>query len=215
MTQVVPLATRREIARPARRLRPVRPRAATSRQPAVPNAVVATLVFLGAEAMFFAGLISSLLVLRAGSDAWPPPDQPRLPIGVTAVNTLILLASGYTIWLAVRAVRADRTRELIRWLSATALLGVLFLVVQGTEWVRLVHYGLHVTSGTYGGTFYTLIGCHGVHVLAGVALLLFVLRGATAQRYSARAHAAVEVCRLYWVFVVGVWPILYVLVYLV
>ncbi|MFQ5668018.1 MAG: heme-copper oxidase subunit III [Candidatus Binatia bacterium] len=181
---------------------------------AVPNAVLGMLIFLGTEAMFFAGLISAFLVLRACSAVWPPPDQPRLPIAVTAANTLVLLYSGYTMRQALLAIRGDRVRELRRWLGATGLLGVVFVAVQGTEWLRLLHYGLHVSSGVYGATFYTLIGCHGLHVLGGVVVLLAVLRHATYGRYSAQNHSAVEACRLYWFFVVGVWPILYALVYL-
>jgi heme/copper-type cytochrome/quinol oxidase subunit 3 len=180
----------------------------------IPNAVLGMLIFLGTEAMFFAGLISAFLVLRAGSAVWPPADQPRLPVLVTGLNTLILLVSAYTMWRALAAVRNDRQGELRRWLGVTGLLGTLFLAIQGTEWVRLLGYGLRMTSDVYGATFYTLIGCHGLHVLGGVIVLLAVLRQAIQGRHSSRDHAALEACRLYWFFVVGVWPILYVLVYL-
>lgn len=191
-----------------------RPRRAPGSGPIVPNAVIGTLIFLGAEAMLFGGLISIFLVLRAGDVAWPPADQPRLPILVTTVNTLILLLSGYTVQRAGGAVRRDRAPQLQRWLTATVLLGALFLGVQGVEWTRLIRYGLSATQSNYGGTFYTLIGCHALHVFGGVVLLLAVLRGARRSRYSARSCGAVEACRLYWSFVVGVWPPLYVLVYL-
>jgi len=191
-----------------------RPRRAPGSGPIVPNAVIGTLIFLGAEAMLFGGLISIFLVLRAGDAAWPPADQPRLPILVTAVNTLILLVSGYTVQRAGQAVRRDRGRELRQWLAATVLLGALFLCVQGAEWARLVRYGLSVTQSNYGGTFCTLIGCHALHVLGGLILLLAVLRSALRGRYSPRSCGAVEACRLYWSFVVGVWPLLYLLVYL-
>ncbi len=52
------------------------------------NAWLAVVMFLGAEAMFFAGLIGAFLVFRVGSVVWPPPFQPRLPLGVTGFNTL-------------------------------------------------------------------------------------------------------------------------------
>jgi len=191
-----------------------RPKGSRGTGPTIPNAVIGTLVFLGAEAMFFGGLISAFLVLRAGNEVWPPPDQPRLPVAVTAVNTLILLFSAYTMRRAADGVRCDRGQELRQWLTATAALGTLFLCIQGAEWIRLIGYGLSATSNTYGGTFYTLIGCHALHVFGGVILLLVVLRNALRGRYSARSCAAVEATRLYWFFVVGVWPVLYVLVYL-
>jgi cytochrome c oxidase subunit 3 len=191
-----------------------RPRRLLGADPIVPNAVVGTLIFLGAEAMVFGGLISALLVLRGGNEVWPPLGQPRLPIAVTALNTLVLLYSAFTMRRAADSVRRDRGREVRQWLTATAALGTIFLAVQGAEWIRLVRYGLDATSSTYGGTFYTLIGCHALHVLVGVIVLLAVLYGAIQGRYSSRTCAAIEACRLYWFFVVGVWPVLYVLVYL-
>ncbi len=191
-----------------------RPRRRPGAGPIVPNAVVGTLILVGAEAMFFGGLMSALMVLRGGVDVWPPLDQPRLPIVVTALNTLILLCSGYTMQRAADSVRRDRTPALRQWLTATAVLGAIFLLVQGAEWIRLIGYGLDATSSTYGGTFYTLIGCHALHVVVGVIVLIAVLRGAVQGRYSSRACGTVEAARLYWFFVVGVWPVLYVLVYL-
>lgn len=196
------------VIRPARRAQPKPPRG-----PLLPNAVLGMVIFLSAEAMFFAGLISAFLILRANEEMWPPPGQPRLPVAVTGVNTLVLLFSGYTVTRAVRSVRAGERTQLERWLKATAALGALFLIVQGTEWVRLLNFGLHASQSTYGGTFYTLIGSHALHVLGGLVVLAAVLRNAMAGRYSARHYGAVEAARLYWLFVVGVWPILYLLVY--
>jgi heme/copper-type cytochrome/quinol oxidase subunit 3 len=178
------------------------------------KSLLGLLIFLGTEAMFFAGLISAFLILRAGSGVWPPPGQPRLPAAVTAINTLILLFSAYTMHRAVLAVRRGNQKALVNWLAVTGALGTIFLGVQGVEWVRLVQFGLTLTSSLYGATFYTLIGFHGLHVLAAAIVLLTVLGRAARQRYSAQNHTGIELCRLYWFFVVGIWPVLYVLVYL-
>src|SRR3990172_8993225 len=106
-------------------------------EPVVSNARLALLMFLGAEAMFFAGLIGAFLVFRLGSSVWPPPFQPRLPTAVTGVNTVVLLASGLTVQLALRAIRLGSTAGLVRYVWTTLLLGGVFLAVQGSEWVRL------------------------------------------------------------------------------
>ena len=182
--------------------------------PAVSNARLAMLVFLGAEAMFFAGLVGAFLVFRLGSVTWPPAGQPRLPVAVTAVNTVILLLSAYTMYRGLRAIRAGSRQGLAGGLLATALLGAVFLGVQGVEWVRLVHFGLTLSTGVYGATFYTLIGTHGLHVLGALLWLAVMLVGATRNRFSAARHVAVELCGMYWYFVVGLWPILFALVYL-
>jgi heme/copper-type cytochrome/quinol oxidase subunit 3 len=172
-------------------------------------------MLIATESMFFGGMVAAFLVLRLSAAVWPPPFQPRLPVGVTAANTVILLASSYALVRARQAIRRDDRRGLTAWLRRTALLGGLFLAVQGAEWMRLVHFGLTVSSGVYGATFYTLIGTHGVHVLGALTWLALVLIGAARGRYTARDHVGVATCAMYWHFVVGLWPILYVLVYLV
>ena len=178
------------------------------------NAYIGLLMFLGAETMFFAGLIGSFLVFRLAHEVWPPAMLPRLPVGVTGVNTLILLASALTMQRAQAAIRGGGQRELARMLLATTVLGVVFLLVQGYEWVRLLQYGLTLASGVYGATFYVLVGCHGVHVLGAVIWLSSVLRLAARRHYTARSHVGVALCAMYWYYVVALWPILYGLVYL-
>lgn len=183
----------------------------TSR-PIVSNARIAVLMLIAAEVMFFAGLIGGFIVFRLAAQTWPPPFQPRLPTGVTGVNTAILLLSGVAMQLAMRAAASRQAKDLIiKRLAAAALLGTLFLLSQGVEWVRLIHYGLRLSSGVYGATFYTLIGCHGAHVF-GAALWLGVVL-ARVRNGSAGAEA-VALCGIYWTFVVALWPALYVLVYL-
>ena len=177
------------------------------------NAWLAVLVFLGAEAMFFAGLIGAYIVFRVASPIWPPPFQPRLPIAATGVNTLILLASAVTMRLSLRAVRANDRKRLIRFLLYTATLGGIFLAIQGFEWVRLIHFGLTLSSSVYGGLFYRLIGFHGLHVLGALIWLLIVFAMAKQERFSKERHIGLQTCGLYWTFVVGLWPVLYGLVY--
>src|SRR2546423_15659922 len=89
------------------------------------NLRLAVLFVMGAEAMFFGALISALLVLRLGMAAWPPPLEPRLPIAVTGLNTLVLLASSVTLVAAGRARRRGAHAGHGRWLRATAALGAL------------------------------------------------------------------------------------------
>jgi cytochrome c oxidase subunit 3 len=176
------------------------------------NARLATMFFIGAEVMFFAGLISSYFVLRMGAAQWPPPLQPRLPVLITGLNTIVLLASSVAMVRALRD-RADRDR-LLRGLAMTGALGMVFLIVQGYEWVRLVGYGLTVTSGAYGVTFYTLIGVHGLHVLGALVWLTIMVAGVRRGRFAAPPAAGLRACGMYWHFVVALWPVLYVAVYL-
>ncbi|HEY3068066.1 MAG TPA: heme-copper oxidase subunit III [Methylomirabilota bacterium] len=186
----------------------------TPRPPILDNLRLAVLVFIGAETMFFAALISALFVLRLGIAAWPPPLEPRLPVALTGVNTLVLLASSVAMVRAVRALSRDDRRGLVRGLVVAAALGATFLAVQGYEWVRLLRFGLHISSGSYGTTFYTLIGSHALHVVAALVWLVGTTTAAAAGRFSAHRSTAVRACAMYWHFVVALWPILYVTVYL-
>src|SRR5437867_12730417 len=170
------------------------------------------LCLLCCEIMFCGGVASALRILRMSSTLWPPPLQPRLPIVVTGVNTLVLLASSVAMVAASRALERADMRGLVRRLLVAAGLGVAFLAVQGYEWVRLVGFGLTLSAGAYGGTFYTLIGTHAAHVIAAVLWAgLTVLLAACGGFADGRA-GALRACMVYWRFVVLLWPILYVLV---
>ena len=181
--------------------------------PTVSNARIAMLVVIGAEWMLFAGLIGMFLVFRL-SRPWPPPDLPRLPLALTTINTVILLASVLPMTRALRAVRRDDQPVLVRNVAVTALLGVVFLAIQGAEWVRLVRHGLTPGSSMYGATFYVLIGCHGAHVLAAVTWLAVTALLAARGRFVSTRHAPLEMCAIYWYFVCALWAILFPLVYL-
>ena len=184
------------------------------RRPVLENIQLAVLFLIGGETMFFAALIAALFVTRLGQPLWPPPQQPRLPVGVTGLNTLVLLASSVTMARAVGALMRGEETLLVRRLAATAGLGALFLLVQGYEWARLIGFGLTVSAGAYGATFYTLIGAHAAHVFGALVWLSVTLVLASRGHFGQGRTAPVRACAMFWHFVVGLWPILYVTVYL-
>ena len=178
--------------------------------PAVPSGVLGMLIFVVAEAMLFAGLVSAFTIIRASAVVWPPRDQPRLPVEETALNTAALLVSGVLLFLAQRALRRDRAAA-ARLLLISLLLGVFFVTFQGAEWVRLVGQGLTLTSSSLGGFFYLIIGLHALHAVAAVALLAHASLG---LRRGWLAPSQLATAAVFWYFVVGVWPVLYFRVYL-
>ena len=166
------------------------------------------------EAMTFGGLISAFLSIKASLHEWPPLDQPRFPMAATAINTAILLASGVTLFFFRRQYRQEEStsRQLTSLLAATALLGTLFVSLQGVEWARLIGYGLTITSSSYGSIFYVIIGFHALHVVCGLLCLGIVSWVAVTSNFPRRL-ASLEVVSFFWFFVVLVWPILYGIVY--
>lgn len=182
-------------------------------RPLVPSSVVGMLIFIMAEAMFFAALFSAYTIVSAGADSWPPLGQPRLPVASTAFNSLALLLSGWTLFRANRhfAARPPRLEGTQRFLLATILLGGFFVLFQGFEWARLLHYGLTMVSSSYGSFFYLLIGTHALHAIAALALLVIAF---SRLRKGCMSKGQFWGAQVFWYFVVGVWPVLYILVYL-
>lgn len=178
------------------------------------NARLGMIMLLASETMFFAGLIGSFLLFRISNQVWPPPMFPRLPVVVTLINTLFLLYSAVTMWQARRAMLQGRQTRSVMFLFYTTVLGIVFLGVQGYEWAKLIRVGLTLSSGVYGATFYILIGTHALHVLGAVIWLAVVWLRAWKGHYRPGRDVGMAVCGMYWFYVVGLWPVLYWLVYL-
>ena len=73
----------------------------------LPSNVLATLVIVFTEVMFFTALISAFLVIKAGHSNWSVPTDIRLPVVATGLNTLVLMLSGWFLWFGVEAVPSD------------------------------------------------------------------------------------------------------------
>src|SRR4051812_41383193 len=95
-------------------------------------------------------------------------------------------------------------------LSQAILLGSFFVIFQGYEWVHLIRYGLSMTSGIFGATFFLLIGSHGLHALIAVIAMALVYWKLVKGSLTADGLRAMSI---FWLFVVGIWPVLYGLVY--
>ena len=182
----------------------------TAREPVLSNAAFGTLLLLVTELMLFIGFISSYTVARAEAAVWPPPDQPRLPIEATAAFSMFLLISGVSVVLWVK------THSSPVWFKRNLLLtivgGSAFLLCQGYEWVNLIAFGLTTHSSLYGSFFYLIIGCHALHVLVGLLILLSCLIKLKDIQQKP-GHPLLTLASMYWLFVVLLWPLLYVVVY--
>ena len=181
-------------------------------QKIVSNGMIAMIFFLAAEIMFFAGLISAYVVNRTVAEAMPSIHQPRLPIEITALNTLFLILSFVTLFTFSKKYRSKNISRLL--LLITIALGFVFLFIQGSEWIKLIRFGFTTSTNIYGAFFYTIIGAHALHVIAGLSILLYLFFSLRKESSFEDAKNKVDVCSLYWYFVVGVWPVLYFMVYL-
>jgi cytochrome c oxidase subunit 3 len=200
--------------------------------------------FIFSEVMFFAAFFGALFYARSlsvpwlggagdgasthallwsGFDAaWPSngPEQvggrfELIPAyGLPLINTLLLLASGVTITIAHHALRAGRRTPLLVWLAATIMLGSLFLVLQGYEYVHAYRdLNLTLGSGIYGSTFFMLTGFHGMHVTLGAIMLTVIWFRCLKGHFSRDKHFGFEAVAWYWHFVDVVWLGLFLFVY--
>ena len=181
------------------------------RLPLLADSIFGMLIFVATELMFFTALISAFVIIKASIGAWAPPVGVRLPVVATALNTLLLLLSGVFLhqsgrWFAIEG----HTRRVRTLLGGAAFLGECFVLIQGYEWLRLIAYGMTMTSGMFGACFFLLIGTHGLHAaVATLAMIYLLLRLTRHELRLDHLHAM----QVFWYFVVGVWPVLYGLVY--
>ena len=192
---------------PLRRREPPR---TTKRPELIASPVLAMLIFVITELMFFAGFISAFTIMRGSAVIWPPPGQPRLPVAETAFNTGLLLASGLLLYLGGRRYRA-RPDQARRAILVAIGLGAGFVALQGREWVQLLAQGLTMSSSALGSFFYLIVGMHALHAVVALGVLLYMWRRLGRGPVPRATLAAAEI---FWYFVVGVWPFLYWRVYL-
>jgi heme/copper-type cytochrome/quinol oxidase subunit 3 len=170
------------------------------------------IIFVIAEVMFFAALMSAHTIARATvlGGVWPPAGQPRLPIGRTAFNTAILLLSGALLFLSSRRAR-DGYDKALSYLAGAIVTGIAFVLLQGVEWLALLREGLTMQSSTHGAFFYLIVGAHALHALVAIVLLVAIY---FPMRRGTLAPATFTAMQVFWYFVVLLWPVIYLRVYL-
>ena len=164
------------------------------------------------ESAIFTIFVVAYVYYIGRSTYGPTPQILSIPI----FNTVCLLSSSLTIWLAERAIERGRIRVFGAWWALTMLLGIIFLAGTAKEWARLiVHEGLTIRTNLFGTTFYSLVGLHATHVVVGLIMLslvmIFTLLGRVEQRHAER----IQVLSLYWHFVDAVWVVVFTVVYIV
>jgi cytochrome c oxidase subunit III len=183
-----------------------------------PRALAGTLLgmvlFITSEAMFFGTLFGAYFTLRADSPTWPPNGTPELDIVRTAVFTAFLVASSFTQHRGVRGIRKGDVGGLVRWTLVTIVFGVIFGLGQAFEYASLIDEGFSLPTNIFATLFFTMTGFHGLHVIAGLAMLTIVIVGAKRGHYSVESHGPTEAVGYYWHFVDVVWVFLFSVLYL-
>jgi cytochrome c oxidase subunit 3 len=164
---------------------------------------------LASISMFFLVPCAAFIVLAHNSKVWVPLHVPK----ILWLNTAILLVSSYTLNKARQRLSGLDLPSFRKLWRATIVLGVLFLAGQVTAWLQLAASGLYIASNQAASFFYVLTAAHAIHLLGGLAGLLYVaihdFGGSKISRVT-----AVRITSYYWHFMDGLWAFLVLLLYL-
>lgn len=184
-------------------------------------------IFLVQEILFFSGLF---LAYAAGRYFYPDTflaAHELLDWKLGTLNTVVLLTSSLTMALAVRAAQTDNRGQCVKLIGITTLLACVFLVVKYFEYTHKFHIGLLPgkffkseiiipgNPGVFFGIYFIMTGMHGLHVLIGIGILLWVMLKAQKGHFTPNNYSTLENTGLYWHLVDLIWIFLFPLLYLV
>lgn len=173
-------------------------------------------LFIISDALTFSALLIAYAYVRVADTKWPTPFE-FFPSVVTAtVMTFALLSSSLTMVMAVAASKKGNRGATVKWLAATILGGLIFLVLHGNEWIKLIGEGMKPFSNPwgsplFGASFFALTGLHMFHVFSGAGYLAVVAIATGRGKFNTED---VEISGLYWHFVDLVWMFIFPLVYI-
>ena len=185
---------------------------------------VGTIVWLGSEVMFFAGLFAMYFSLRANSPAIWEADTQLLNVPFATINTIILVLSSFTAQFGVFAAERMQPRAtglspvkwgLVEWFMVSYVMGAIFVAGQVWEYATLVAEGISLSSNSYGSAFYITTGFHALHVTGGlIAFLLVIGKTFAAKKFGHYEATSAIVVSYYWHFVDVVWIGLFLIIYI-
>lgn len=181
----------------------------------VTNSKLAIWLFLASEVMLFGGLFSAYILLRVGSPSWPHGAE-LLNVPLATVNTMVLITSSVTMVMAWASLMLKSLTKFRIYMSTTILLSLVFLVIKFFEYsAKFEHHHFPSTDNFY-GIYFTLTGLHGLHIIGGifVNLYLLIVAGRVYKEAPKKFTGRVEAAGLYWHFVDLVWIFLFPALYL-
>jgi cytochrome c oxidase subunit 3 len=184
-------------------------------------------LFLATEILLFAGLFTGYAVYRFQFPLAFAECSRHLEIPLGTLNTVVLITSSFTVALAIHFARTDKQRAAAICLGLTILFALAFLGIKAVEYTAHFHerslpgkyYAFEQVKVAGAAMFFTMYflmtGLHGVHVVAGMSVLSWLLWRTLQGRYSSKYYTGLELGGLYWHLVDLVWIFLYPLLYLI
>lgn len=187
-------------------------------QPFMPSGSLGMWTFLISDAVTFATLLVSSIVLRSWNPDWPAPAE-VLNLRDAGIMTGLLLASSLAMAQSLTALRQSKQSWFIGSLLFAIVGGSLFLLLQAWEWLHLINQGLTLTQNPwgarlFGASFFVLTGFHGCHVITGIVYLTVISVKGWKGRYHPQHTNPIVMAALYWYFVDVSWLFVLFIVYL-
>jgi cytochrome c oxidase subunit III len=169
-------------------------------------------LIVGESAIFIIFVVAYVYYIGKSLSGPTPQQVLEVPI----INSIALLSSSLTIWLAERNLEHKKMKAFAAWWGLTALLGLYFLIGTAIEWHTLIYEkGLTISTNLFGTTFYSLVGLHASHVIFGLigltTVLIFTLTGHVKEEHANK----IETLALYWHFVDAIWIVVFTVVYII
>lgn len=184
-------------------------------------------IFLVTEILLFGGLFVFYAIYRAWNPDMFINAHVHLNVYLGTLNTIVLISSSVTVALAIRAIQFNMRKQTIILLITTIVLAAVFLLVKYFEYSHKIHLGqlpgkFYTYTGIEGtnphvffSVYFMLTGLHGIHVIAGMAAILWVLVRTYKGHFSGEYYTPVENAGLYWHLVDLIWIFLFPLLYLI
>lgn len=185
------------------------PIATTRSATGIPTGKLAVWWLIGSEIVIFGGLLGSYIMYRLLHDAWASEaEHTNLIAG--SINTFILLTSSLFVVLGHHAAEQGDGKKAFKYLWLTVLGGLGFLIVKSIEWTGEIQNGFVMTKSLFWAFYYTAAGIHGLHVIAGLIIMVVISFDVKKNKNLHR----VELIGNYWHFVDIVWIFLFPLLYI-
>jgi cytochrome o ubiquinol oxidase subunit 3 len=170
-------------------------------------------VFLLSDIVMFSALFASYAVLRHANAGGPTGahlfNQTRV-----AVETACLLASSYTCGMMTLAVNAQRRLGMYVGALLTFALGAVFLALEIREFADMIAQGATPQRSAFLSVFFTLVGCHGLHVVVGLIWLVVMMAQVAVKGFRPAVLGRLQCFSLFWHALDIIWVGLFTVVYL-
>ena len=171
-------------------------------------------IFLLSDIVMFSAFFASYAVL-VGETAGGPSGRQIFDLRNVGIETACLLLSSFTCGMASIGASARNSALFYGAMSATFVLGAIFLGLELTEFVGLVQQGDGPTRSAFLSAFFTLVGCHGLHVTCGLLWLLTMMAQVFAKGYRPDILRRMLCFSLFWHALDIIWVGVFSLVYLI